>query len=55
MSRPGTIFWFAHHEGRLAWREWLWLMSGRRQSGRRLALGLIAFALFLHCFAYLVV
>jgi ABC-2 type transport system permease protein len=54
VSRAGTIFWFAHHEGRLAWREWLWLMSGRRRSGRRLALGLIALALFLHGFAYLV-
>jgi ABC-2 type transport system permease protein len=55
VSRAGAIFWFAHHEGRLAWREWWWLMSGRRRSGRRLALGVIAIALFLHGFAYLVV
>ena len=54
MSRPGTIFWFARHEWRLAWRDWLWLMSGRRRSRRRVALGLIAVALFLHGFAYLV-
>ena len=33
MSRPGTIFWFARHEWRLAWRDWLWLMSGQTQSG----------------------
>ena len=55
MSRAGTIFWFAHHEGRLAWREWLWLMSGRRRSGRKLAWAVFAIALFLHGFAYLLV
>ncbi len=55
MSRAGTIVWFAHHEGRLAWRDWLWLMSGGgRRSRRRVALGLIAIALLLHGFAYLV-
>jgi len=53
VRRGGTIFWFAHHEWRLAWRDWLWLMSRRRRSRRRLALGLIAIALFLHGFAYL--
>ena len=36
------------------WRDWLWLMSGRRRSVRRAALGVIAIALFLHGFAYLV-
>jgi ABC-2 type transport system permease protein len=54
VSRAGTISWFAYHEWRLAWRDWLWLMSGRRWSKRRVALGLIAIALFLHGFAYLV-
>ena len=54
MSRAGTIFWFAHHEWRLAWRDWSWLMSGRRWSRRRVVLGLIAIVLFLHGFAYLV-
>jgi len=54
VSRAGTIVWFAHHEGRLAWRDWLWLMSGRRRSRRKATLGLIAIALFLHGFAYLV-
>jgi ABC-2 type transport system permease protein len=54
VSRAGTIFWFAHHECRLAWRDWLWLMSGHRWSRRRVGLGLIAIALFLHGFAYLV-
>jgi ABC-2 type transport system permease protein len=54
VSRAGTISWFAYHEWRLAWRDWLWLMSGHRWSRRRVALGLIAIALFLHGFAYLV-
>jgi len=53
VSRAGTIVWFARHEGRLAWRDWLWLMSGRRRSRGRVALGLIAIALVLHGFAYL--
>ena len=53
MRRGGTIFWFARHEWQLVWRDWLWLVSGRRRSRRRLALGLIAIALFLHGFAYL--
>jgi ABC-2 type transport system permease protein len=38
---------------RLAWRDWLWLMSGRRRSGRKVVLGLIVVALFLHGFAFL--
>jgi ABC-2 type transport system permease protein len=54
VSRAGTIFWFTHHEWRLAWRDWLWLVSGRRWSRRRVALGLIAIELFLHGFAYVV-
>jgi ABC-2 type transport system permease protein len=54
VRRPGTIFWFAHHEWRLAWRDWSWLMSGRRWSRGRVMLGLIAIVLFLHSFAYLV-
>jgi len=54
VSRTGTIFWFAHHEWRLVWRDWLSLMSGRRWRRRRVALGLIAIALFLHGFTYLV-
>ena len=54
MSRAGTIFWFAHHEWRLAWRDWSWLISGHRWNRGRVALGVIATLLFLHGFAYLV-
>ena len=53
MIRAGTILWFAQHEGRLAWRDLLWLMSaGRRRPGLGVALGVIAVALVLHGFAY---
>jgi ABC-2 type transport system permease protein len=55
VSRAGTIFWFAHHEWRLARRDWLWLISGRRWRKPRVALGLIAITLCLHGLAYLVV
>jgi ABC-2 type transport system permease protein len=54
VSRAGTIVWFARHEARLAWRDWLWLLSARRRSKCKASLGLIAVALFLHGFAYLV-
>ena len=54
MTRVGTIAWFARHEGRLAWRDWLWLISGgRRRSLPRAVLGLTIFAIFLHGVAYL--
>jgi ABC-2 type transport system permease protein len=54
MTQPGTVAWFVQHEARLAWRDWLWLMSGgRRRRGRRIAVGLFVFALFLHGVAYL--
>ena len=54
VSRPGTIGWFALHEARLAWRDWLSLMTGgHRRRGRTVALGFIAFVLFVHGLAYL--
>ena len=32
MIKPGTTVWFALHETRLAWRDWLSLMTaGRRR------------------------
>jgi ABC-2 type transport system permease protein len=54
VSRPGTFGWFAQHEARLAWRDWLSLMTGgHRRRARSVALGFIAFALFVHGLAYL--
>ena len=53
MIEAGTLAWFARHETRLAWRDWAWLLSGgRRRRGYMVALGVAAFAVFAHGFAY---
>ncbi len=53
MSRPGTLAWFAHHEARLAWRDWLAMMTaGRRRRVRTVAIALIVFVTFMHFVAY---
>jgi ABC-2 type transport system permease protein len=55
MSGPGTLSWFALHEARLNWRDWLSLMTaGHRRRIRNVILGFVAFALFLHGLAYLI-
>lgn len=54
MIRAGTLTWFARHEARLAWRDFLSLMTaGRRRRTRSVALGFIAFVLFMHGLAAL--
>jgi ABC-2 type transport system permease protein len=54
MTRPGTIFWFARHEARLAWRDWLSLMTGgHRRHVAAVTLGFLTFTLFMHGLAYL--
>ncbi|MFM9842709.1 MAG: hypothetical protein ACKVOI_07045 [Dongiaceae bacterium] len=56
MSQPGTLTWFARHECRLAWRDWLWMMTaGRRSRARNAAIGVVLFALFLHGIAWYMV
>jgi ABC-2 type transport system permease protein len=56
VSHAGTLTWFARHEARLAWRDWLSLMTaGRRRRGWTVALGLAIFALFLHVVAFFMV
>jgi ABC-2 type transport system permease protein len=53
VSQPGTIVWFAQHEARLAWRDWLSLMTaGSRRRARTVAIGFIVFACFVHGLAY---
>ena len=53
MSAPATLTWFAHHESRLAWRDWLAMMTaGRRRRARTVAIALIVFAVFMHLVAY---
>ena len=50
---PGTAVWFARHESRLAWRDWLSMITaGRRERLRRVVIAILAFAVFMHFVAY---
>jgi ABC-2 type transport system permease protein len=56
VSQAATITWFARHEFRLAWRDWLSMMTaGRRGRERIVAIGLIVFAGLMHMFAWSIV
>jgi ABC-2 type transport system permease protein len=56
MSSTAELSWFARHELRLAWREWLAMMTGgRRGRKRRVIIGLIMFAAILHLPAWAVI
>ena len=51
-----ALTWFARHEIRLAWREWLAMITaGRRGRTRAAIIGLVALAAFLHLPAYAVI
>ncbi len=52
MIEAGTAFWFAEHEWRLAWRDWVAMIGGRRSRLRRVVLALGAFVVFMHAVAY---
>jgi len=44
-----ALSWFARHELRLTWREWLAMMSGGRRRRKRVAIiGLIVFGAIMH-------
>jgi ABC-2 type transport system permease protein len=49
------LSWFARHEFRLAWREWLAMMTGGRRRRNRAVIGLLIFAAIMHLPAYVVV
>ena len=54
--KSAPLGWFAGHEIRLAWREWLSMMTGGRQRRRRaLIIGLLVFGALLHLPAYAVI
>ncbi|MBS0531837.1 MAG: permease [Proteobacteria bacterium] len=56
MSSTLELAWFARHEIRLAWRDWLSMMTaGRKRRTRNVAIGLIVFAGLMHLPAYAVV
>jgi ABC-2 type transport system permease protein len=51
--QAGTAMWFAQHEARLAWRDWLAMMTaGRRERLRRVAIAIVVVVLFMHVVAY---
>jgi ABC-2 type transport system permease protein len=53
MTYPGTLTWFAQHESRLAWRDWIAMITaGRRERMRTVAIAIVAFAIFMHFVAY---
>ena len=55
MMRPGSIGWFARHETRLAWRDWLSLMTaGHRRRTSTVIAGFAVFAVFAHGLACLI-
>jgi hypothetical protein len=56
VNRPGTLAWFARHEFRLAWRDWLAMMTaGGRARMRTVAIALVIFAVVMHLIAYAMV
>jgi ABC-2 type transport system permease protein len=49
----GSLPWFANHEFRLAWRDWLGMMTaGRRGRERIVAVAVLIFLAFAHLFAW---
>src|SRR6185437_11319828 len=56
MSSALQLAWFARHEIRLAWRDWLSMITaGRKRRTRNVVIGLIVFAALMHLLAYAVV
>jgi ABC-2 type transport system permease protein len=52
-AQAGTAVWFARHEARLAWRDWLAMMTaGRRERLRRVVIAIVIFVIFMHFVAY---
>jgi ABC-2 type transport system permease protein len=52
VSTPGTIAWFARHDARLAWRDWVAMMTaGGRWRPRTVAIALVVFVGFMHLLA----
>jgi ABC-2 type transport system permease protein len=52
MSAAGTAIWFARHESRLAWRDWLSMITaGKRERLRKVVIGIAAFFAFMHLVA----
>jgi len=53
VTRPGTMAWFARHELRLAWRDWVGMMTaGGRTRARTLAIVAVAVVVLMHMVAF---
>jgi ABC-2 type transport system permease protein len=53
VSQPASLTWFASHEFRLGWRDWVSLMTaGGRTRARNAVIALVLVAAFMHLFAY---
>jgi ABC-2 type transport system permease protein len=53
VTHTGSLAWFANHELRLAWRDWLSMMTaGRRGRERVVAIALTIFIVFAHLLAW---
>ncbi len=56
MMQSGTALWFACHESRLAWRDWVAMMTaGKRARRYQVGIGILAFVIVMHAVAYFVV
>ena len=56
MTSSAALTWFARHEIRLAWREWMAMMTaGRRLKKRSTAIWLVVFVAIMHLVAYAVI
>jgi len=56
IASAGSAAWFACHESRLAWRDWLAMITaGRRERLPRAVVAIAAFVIFMHFVAYWVV
>jgi ABC-2 type transport system permease protein len=53
VSKAGSVAWFAGHELRLAWRDWIALLTaGSRRRTRIVALAILVVAALMHLIAY---
>jgi ABC-2 type transport system permease protein len=52
MSAPSSFAWFASHELRLAWRDWVAMMTAGRGQTRTLLAVLAGFAVIMHAIAF---
>ncbi|HLH92828.1 MAG TPA: permease [Xanthobacteraceae bacterium] len=56
MTTPASLTWFAAHELRVSWRDWLSMMTaGRRWRARSVAIALVAVGVVMHVIAYAMV